>query len=399
MYIKNTPEFEQTLSAVRKFIKQEVYPFEAKLLKDSFFKIEPWIKEKRRQVQDMGLLAPHIPQKLGGGGLTLTEFAQLGEILGTTPYGHYIFNCQAPDAGNMELLIHHGTESQKEQYLKPLIAGNIRSCFSMTEPEFAGSNPVNLGTTAVKDGEDYIISGHKWFTSSAEGSEFAIVMAVTNQAAPAYQRASMFIVPVNTPGFELVRNISIMGETGEGYLSHAEIRYNDCRVSARQRIGAEGAGFLLAQERLGPGRIHHCMRWIGICERAFRLMCQRACDRQLSEGVMLGHKQTVQNWIAESYAQIQAARLMVLHTAKNMEKNGAKAVRNEISAIKFQVAGVLQDVIDKAIQTHGASGLTDENILSFWYRHERAARIYDGPDEVHKASLAKGILQQYGLKI
>lgn len=397
MLIQNTPQFEDIKQQIAQFIEQEVYPIEQALLQKTFYQIEPLLNDLRDKVRKMGLFTPHISPTFGGAGLTLVELAQVGEILGTTPYGHYLFNCQAPDAGNMELLAHHASKELTDRYLLPLVKGQIRSCFSMTEPEFAGSNPTQMGTTAIQEGNEYVINGHKWFTSSADGAAFAIVMAMTDPEAPVYQRASMFIVPTDTPGFELVRNIPVMGEAGEGYVSHAEIRYNNCRIPLGNIVGKTGSGFTLAQERLGPGRIHHCMRWIGICQRAFDLMCRRAATRQLADGVMLGHKQTIQNWIAEGHADIQAARLMVLNTAYNMEQKGAKAVRNDISAIKFFVANVLQSVLDKAIQTHGALGLTDDMVLAYWYRHERAARIYDGPDEVHKVALARSILLQYGL--
>jgi alkylation response protein AidB-like acyl-CoA dehydrogenase len=218
-------------------------------------------------------------------------------------------------------------------------------------------------------------------------------MANTDPSASPYERASMIVVPTDTKGFHLIRNIPIMGESGEGYMSHGEIEYHNCRVPVSNLIGKEGAGFLLAQERLGPGRIHHCMRWVGICERAFTMMCQRAKTRSMGDGQMLGDKQTIQNWIAESRAEINAARYMVLHTAYKIDQEGAKAARQEISTIKFFVADVLMKVLDRAIQTHGALGITDDTLLSFWYRHERGARIYDGPDEVHKSSLAKAILK------
>jgi alkylation response protein AidB-like acyl-CoA dehydrogenase len=252
----------------------------------------------------------------------------------------------------------------------------------------------------VRDGDHYVINGHKWFTSSAEGSAFAIVMAVTNpEAKRPHERASQIIVPTGTPGFRLVRNISIMGEAGEGYFSHAEVTYTDCRVPVGNLIGAEGSGFRLAQERLGPGRIHHCMRWIGIAERAFDLMCRRAVERELSPGEPLGSKQAVQHWIAESRAEIHASRLMVLDAAERIDREGAAAARVDISLIKFFVAGVLQRVIDRAIQTHGALGLTDDTPLASMARHERAARIYDGPDEVHKSVVAREILRGYGVSV
>ena len=270
----------------------------------------------------------------------------------------------------------------------------------MTEPDFAGSNPVNMATTAVNMGDHFIINGSKWFTTAADGASFAIVMANTNaQAANKYQRASMIIVPTKTEGFNLKRNISVMGDPNDSYFSHSEIEFANCKVPVENLIGNEGEGFLLAQQRLGPGRIHHCMRWIGICERAFDLMCKRAASRSLDSGIKLGAKQTVQNWIAQSRAEINASRFMVLHAAEKIEREGAKAARLEISTIKFFVANVLMKVLDRAIQVHGALGISDDTILSFWYRHERGARIYDGPDEVHKASLAKQILKNYGLEL
>jgi alkylation response protein AidB-like acyl-CoA dehydrogenase len=294
----------------------------------------------------------------------------------------------------------HGTEEQKRTYLEPLIKGDVRSCFSMTEPEHAGSNPSWMSTSAVKDGSDYVINGHKWFTSSAEGASFAIVMAITNPDAPnKYRRASQIIVPIPTPGFHLVRNINVMGDEGSDYASHAEVRYENCRVPQSNRLGAEGAGFAIAQERLGPGRIHHCMRWIGISERAFHLMCEYAAHRELAPGVLLGSRQTIQEWIAESRAEIDAARLLVLRTAARIDESGATSVREDISLIKFFVAGILQKVLDRAIQTHGARGLTDDTLLSYWYRHERGARIYDGPDEVHKTVVARSVLKKYGVDL
>ncbi|WP_317129027.1 acyl-CoA dehydrogenase family protein [Mangrovivirga cuniculi] len=241
------------------------------------------------------------------------------------------------------------------------------------------------------------MNGKKWFTTGADGASFAIVMAITDPGAGNYQKASMIIVPTNNPGFKRVRNTPIMGESGQGHDSHSEINYDNCKVPVENIIGKEGEGFYLAQQRLGPGRVHHCMRWIGTAERALDMMCKRAAGRSLGADTLLAHKQTVQNWIAESRASIDACRLMVLNAAHMLETVGSKTARNDISAIKFYVANMLQEVLDKAIQVHGAYGLTDDCILSHWYRHERAARIYDGPDEVHKSSLARQILKNYGV--
>jgi acyl-CoA dehydrogenase len=384
------------LDRIKEFLRTEVYPLEPDFLRRPFCELTPTLNETREKVKALGLWAPHLPKEHGGLGLTLSQFALVSEELGRTPIGHYLFNCQAPDIGNMEILLAHGTHEQKEKYFAPLARGEVRSCFSMTEPEHPGSNPTWMSTTAVKDGDDYVINGHKWFTSSAEGSSFAIVMAMTNpESSNPYKRASQIIVPIPTPGFQLVRNISVMGDEGSDYASHAEVKYESCRVPQGNLLGREGEGFAIAQERLGPGRIHHCMRWIGICERAFDLMCSYAARRELSPGVLLASKQNVQEWIAESRAEINAARLLVLKTARAIDAKGSSEVREDISLIKFFVAGILQKIIDRAIQVHGALGLTDATLLSYWYRHERAARIYDGPDEVHKIVVARSVLKKY----
>ena len=389
-----TERLKKILPRFKSFVEEELFPLEIALLQLPFGQAEEILNHKRKKAKSMGLWAPYLPEKDGGMGLSMMEFAQVSEQMAATPFGHYVFNCQAPDIGNIELMHRHASAGLQKKYLKPLMEGRIRSCFSMTEPEFAGSNPVNMGTTAMREGDEYVINGHKWFTTAADGAEFAIVMAVTEPGASAYEKASMLLVPTDTPGFHLVRNISIMGESGGGYLSHAEIEYANCRVPAANLIGKPGNGFALAQERLGPGRIHHCMRWIGICERAFSLMCNRALERDMGDGQKLADKQIIRHWIAESRAEINAARYMVLHAAHKMDQEGAKAAKNEISTIKFFVADILMKVLDRSIQAHGAMGITDDTVLSFWYRHERGARIYDGPDEVHKSSLAKSILKE-----
>lgn len=389
-------ETRRMIGAVREFMRQEIYPLELDFLNKNFREMLPVLAEKRDKVKSMGLWAPQIPEEYGGGGLSLVEFAFVGEELGRSPLGHYIFNCQAPDAGNMEILIEHGTQEQQEKYLLPLVRGEIRSCFSMTEPGYPGSNPVWMGATAVKDGDDYVLNGDKWFSSGADGASFSIVMAVTNpEAESPYLKASMIIVPTQTPGFKLVRNTSVMGESGSDYASHGEIQLNNCRVPQANRLGSEGSGFVIAQNRLGPGRIHHCVRWLGICERAFDLMCDWASKRHLAPDRLLGSSPIVQAWIAESRAEIDAARLLVQRTAWKIDREGTYAARDDISLIKFYVAGVLQRVLDRAIQAHGAMGMTDNLPLAYWYRNERATRIYDGPDEVHKISVARHILREY----
>ena len=386
------------VSRYQAFLKEFIYPIEKEIIYGSFKSHLPKLRELRALAKSKGLFTPHLSVDEGGLGLSLPEFARVSEVLGTSPLGHYVFNCNAPDIGNMELMHAFASPFLKETYLKPLQRGEIRSCFSMTEPEHAGSNPIHMSTKAVLEGDEYVINGHKWFTTAADGAQFTIVMAITNpEAENVYQRASMILVPLDNPGYRLVRNISIMGDEGEDYLSHGEVEFTNCRVPKSHLIGEEGQGFTLAQVRLGPGRIHHCMRWIGICERALGLMCDRAMSRELNPGKFLSGQQTIQNWIAESAAEIKASRLLVLHTAEKIEKEGAKAAKEDISTIKFFVSDVLMKVLDRSIQVHGALGITDDTLLSFWYRHERGARIYDGPDEVHKSVLAKSILKSRAL--
>ncbi|GAA4420340.1 acyl-CoA dehydrogenase family protein [Nibrella viscosa] len=398
--IFSTDQTRDLIPRIREFVENELIPLEnAEHLTGHFSTVARILDQKRELVKKAGLWGLQHSADEGGLGLTLCEFGQVSEVLAYSPFGHYTFNCQAPDIGNMELMHKYAPDDLKRQYLEPLKEGHIRSCFSMTEPEFAGSNPTRLGTTAVRDGDEYVINGHKWFTSSADGAAFAIVMAVTNPDAAPHRRASMILVPTDTPGFELVRNISIMGDPSDHWGSHAEVKYNEVRVPVSNLIGGEGMGFTLAQERLGPGRIHHCMRWVGISERCFDLMCRRAATREIEPGVMLGEKQFIQGFIAESRAEIDAARMMVLRTAHQIDQFGAAAVRNEISAIKFFVANIMLKVVDRAIQTYGAMGITDDILLAWYYRHERGARIYDGADEVHKSALARSIMKGYGLDV
>ncbi len=384
------------LAMVNEFVDRELVPIEQEMLHGDRESLDALVAAAQEKVRQMGLWAPNHPVDFGGQGLTMVEHGLLSEALGRSPLGHTVFGAQAPDAGNIEILHKYATPEQRDRFLRPLVAGEIRSCFSMTEPETAGSNPVLLATTARKDGEDYVINGQKWFTSSADGAAFAIVMAVTDPDAPPYQRASMIIVPTDTPGFNLVRNVSVMGHVGSGHASHAAVIYQSCRVPQANLLGPEGGGFVIAQDRLGPGRIHHCMRWLGIAARSFDMMCKRANERVITpEGETLADSQVIQHWAAELDAEIRGARLQTLHAAWMIDTVGAKAARDEISAIKFSVANTMLHAVDTAIQVHGALGVTDDTILSYWYRHERAARIYDGADEVHKTSLGRRILRRY----
>ena len=387
-------KMQTILEMVNTFMNDEVIPLEGEFLHGTPEAVAEGVASLQEKVRQMGVWASNHPVEFGGLGLTMLEHGLMSEALGRSPLGHTVFGVQAPDAGNVEILHAHASAAQRERFLRPLVAGEIRSCFSMTEPATAGSNPTLLETTAVKDGDDYVINGQKWFTSSADGAAFAIVMAVTDPDAPPYQRASMIIVPTDTPGFNLVRNVSVMGHAGSGHASHGEVIYQSCRVPQSNLLGPEGSGFAIAQERLGPGRIHHCMRWLGIASRSFDLMCDYANERVITrEGETLGDRQVIQHWVAELDAEIRSARLLTLHAAWRIDSVGAKAARDEISAIKFSVAGTMLRTVDTAIQVHGALGVTDDTILAYWYRHERAARIYDGADEVHKTSLGRRLLR------
>jgi alkylation response protein AidB-like acyl-CoA dehydrogenase len=383
------------LDRIAKFVGDVVMPAERDVLARGFVAAAPLLAELRARCKAEGLWAPQLPKELGGLGLGLVEHGLVSERLGRSPLGHYVFGAQAPDAGNMEILHKYGTPDQKARWLAPLARGELRSCFSMTEPENPGSNPTILSCRAARDGDHYVIDGHKWFTSSADGAAFAIVMAVTSPDAAPHARASMIIVPTDTPGFELARNIEIMGDAGEGWASHAEIWYRGVRVPDSNRLGPEGAGFLIAQERLGPGRIHHCMRWIGICERVFDTMCARIASRKIDDEKTLATRQIAQAWVAEARAEIDASRLMVLHAAWTIERKGFSIARDQVSLIKFYVADVMLRLVDRAIQMHGALGITSDTVLAHYYVHERGARIDAGPDEVHKMVVAKRILQRY----
>jgi acyl-CoA dehydrogenase len=391
------PEFQEQLDWMRDLVRTEVWPLETiadELGADGLYRAIAPLQER---VRERGLWAAHLPPELGGQGFGQVKLGLMHEILGSSPYAPVVFGNQAPDSGNSEILALAGTEDQKERWLYPLLAGDLRSAFSMTEPDTAGSDPTLLRTTAVQDGDDWVINGRKWFSTNASVADFLIVMAVTDPEAHRYQRASMFIVPVDTPGVRILRDVPTMEHPYErhgAYGGHAEIEYEDVRVGADALLGARGAGFLIAQQRLGPGRIHHCMRWLGVSRRAFDMLCERAVSRY-AHGSLLADKQTVQNWIAESAAQMQAARLMTLHAAWKMDAEGASAARLEIGLIKFYGAQTLHDVVDRALQAHGALGYSTDLPLEQMYRFARAARLYDGPDEVHRQSVARQILRGY----
>lgn len=391
------PEFESKLDWMRGFVRDRVWPLETLIDELGWEGLERAIGPLQEEVRLQGLWAAHLDPELGGQGFGQVKLGLMHEILGTSPIAPLAFGNAAPDSGNSEILALAGTPEQKDRYLHPLLAGELRSAFSMTEPDTAGSDPTLLEATAVRDGEDWVINGHKWFTSNGSIADFLIVMAVTDPDARPHQRASMFIVDAGTPGVEIVRDVATMEHPWDSfgrYGNHAEVLYRDVRVPGEALLGVRGAGFLIAQQRLYPGRIHHCMRWLGVARRAFDMLCERSLSRYAHGSPLAGH-QTVQNWIADSEAQMLAARLMTLHAAWVMDTQGVKAARKEIGLIKFYGAQVLHDVVDRAVQAHGALGYSTDLPLEAMYRYARAARIYDGPDEVHRSSVARQVLRGY----
>jgi acyl-CoA dehydrogenase len=398
------PEFEAQLEWMRAFVREEIWPIEVLVDDLTQADLDAIYRPLQEQVKERGLWAAHLPPDLGGQGFGQVKLGLMHEILGTSPYAPNAFGCQAPDSGNSEILALAGTPEQKERWLAPLLAGDIKSAFSMTEPDTAGADPTQLRTRAVRAprrdggvGDEWVITGHKWFSSNASIADVLIVMAVTDPEARPHQRASMFIVPADTPGVEILRDVPTMEHPHQtfGKLGgHAEIRYAGARVPADALLGGEGEGFLIAQHRLGPGRIHHCMRWLGVSRRAFDMLCERSLYRY-AHGSVLAEKQTIQNWVADSAAQMQAARLMTLHAAWIMDTQGASAARQEIALIKFFGAQVLHDVVDRALQVHGSLGYSTDLPLEAMYRFARGARFYDGPDEVHRQSVARQILRGY----
>jgi acyl-CoA dehydrogenase len=389
------PEFQEQLDWMRELVREEIWPLETLGLE--YEQMMRAVEPLQERVKERGLWAAHLDAELGGQGFGQVKLGLMHEVLGTTPYAPFAFGNQAPDSGNSEILALAGSPEQKERYLHPLLEGDLHSAFSMTEPHTAGSDPTLLQTSAVEDGDHWVINGHKWFSSNASIADFLIVMAVTDPDARSYQRASMFVVPVDTPGVNILRDVATMEHPQEEfgkYGGHAEILYEDVRIPKDALLGARGAGFLIAQQRLYPGRIHHCMRWIGVAQRAFDMLCERATYRYAHGNVLAKHE-TVQNWIADSAAEMQAARLMTLHAAWKMDTEGVAAARKDISLIKFYGAKVLIDVVDRALQAHGSLGYSTDLPLEAMYRYARGARFYDGPDEVHRQSAARQILRGY----
>jgi len=394
-----SPEVAQLRERVLDFMDAEIYPQEREIMEALDEEVGAGVPYPqnlaavREKAKADGLWNLFMPDERFGPGLTNWEYGLLCEEMGRSPMAAPMaFNCSAPDTGNMEILAEHGTAEQQERWLHPLLEGRIRSCFSMTEPEVSGSDPTLLQARAWLDGDEWVVDGHKWFTSGAVGADLAIAMVVTDPDAPPYSRASMICVPTDTPGFNLVRPISVMGH--DGGPGHCEIRYEECRVPKGFLLGERGAGFAIAQDRLGPGRIHHCMRAIGTAERAHEMMCRRANERSAFGGP-LADKQFVQESIATSRMEIDQARLLTLYAAWKMDTEGKRAARQAISAIKIVAANMVMDVLDRAIQIHGSLGMTDDTPLAIMWRFSRMLRLADGPDEVHKMVLARRELNRW----
>jgi acyl-CoA dehydrogenase len=390
------PEFEAQLEWMRAFVREEIIPLETLDLSDGQYAAAT--APLKQAVKDRGLWAAHLGPELGGQGFGQVKLGLMHEVLGQCRLAPAVFGNQAPDSGNAELLAIGANDEQKERWLWPLLDGKLRSAYSMTERDVAGSDPTLIQTRAVRDGDEWVINGHKWFTSNGSAADFLIVMCRTNPEVPAYQGCSMFVVPTDTPGVDIVRDIPTMTHPEGGTYGrpggHSEIIYRDVRIPADHLIGQEGEGFTLAQKRLGPGRIHHAMRWLGQSQRAFDMLCERALSRS-AHGSLLAEKGQVQDWIAESYASMQAARLLTLQAAWKMDRDGASKARVEIAVIKYFGARVLYEVIDRAIQVHGSLGFSTDLPLELMYRHAREARFVDGPDEVHRQTVARQVLKRY----
>jgi acyl-CoA dehydrogenase len=382
-------EQKRMMDSAQNIMERYVFPNETYMVPHRGLSNEI-LKPLQQIVKDHGLWAGHLPKEVGGMGMGFVSLGLLSEIIGQSPIGPYVFGSMAPDAGNGEILWHAATKEQKEKYLKPLADGQIRSCFAMTEPEVSGSDPRTLQGKAVKEGNEWVINAHKWYTTGAVGSAFTIAMVVTDPDADSYHRTSLFIVETDNPGFEIVREVPVLGDHYVG--GHCEVRFNDCRIPEENLLGNRGEGFKLAQLRLGPGRITHAMRWIGVARRSLNELISYALTKKVGEKT-LADEQIIQNFIADSEAEIQAARLLTLNAAWKMDQ-GDQA-RKEVSLIKFYGAQVLNNVIDRSIQTLGMYGLTPNTPLEGLYREARAARIYDGADEVHRMVVARQVIKEF----
>ncbi|MEU4434569.1 acyl-CoA dehydrogenase family protein [Nocardia rhamnosiphila] len=391
------PDFQAKLDWADAFVRDEVEPLDLLWPHEQFVPLEgarrAVVDPLKQRVRDQGLWATHLGPDLGGQGYGQLKLALLNEILGRSSWAPIVFGCQAPDTGNAEIIAHYGTAAQKERYLRPLLDGELFSCYSMTEPQ-AGADPTLFRTRAVRDGDDWVISGWKFFSSNARTAAFLIVMAVTDPDVSPYQGMSMFLVPADTPGIRIERNIGLAGEPlNDG--SHALIHYDDVRVPAEALLGEAGQAFVIAQTRLGGGRIHHAMRTIGLAQKALDMMCERALSRETA-GSRLADKQFVQGYIADSYAQLKQFRLLVLYTAWEIDKyNDYKKVRKDIATVKVVMPTVLHDIAWRAMQVHGALGTTNELPFFTMIHGAGVMGLADGPTEVHKMTVAKQVLRDH----
>jgi len=391
------PEFQEKLDWIDQFVRTEIEPldlaFSSHLVYDRSHPIHATvIPPLQEQVKAQGLWACHLGPDLGGLGFGQLKLGLMNEILGRSNFAPMVFGCQAPDSGNAEILAHYGSDAQKAEYLRPLLDGQIVSCYSMTEPQ-AGSDPGQFTCRAWRDGGEYVIEGEKWFSSNFRYAAFAIVMAVTDPDVSVYQGTSMFLVPTDTPGIEIIRNVGLGGEApGEG--SHGYVRYNQVRVPADNLLGGEGQAFAIAQTRLGGGRIHHAMRTVGACQRAFDMMCERALSR-VTQGEVLAKKQMVQEKIADSYIQLESFRLLVLHAGWTIDQVGGQKARRQIAMVKVLTPQVLHDIVYRALHIHGSLGTSNEMPLMGMWAMMPVMGIADGPTEVHKLTIARQVLKEY----
>jgi acyl-CoA dehydrogenase len=391
------PEFQAKLDWIREFVENEIEPLDLAFSSHAVYdRSHPVHREVVRplqvQVKEHDLWACHLGPDLGGKGYGQLNLALMNEILGRSQWAPSVFGCQAPDSGNAEIIAHYGTEEQKAKYLQPLLDGEIVSCYSMTEPQ-AGSDPGQFKCGATKDGGEWVIEGEKWFSSNLRYADFAIVMAVTDPDVSVYQGTSMFLVPTSTPGVDIIRNTGL-GSEPEGEGSHAYVHYNQVRVPAENLLGGEGQAFVIAQTRLGGGRVHHAMRTIGMCQRAFDMMCRRALSR-VTQGEVLAKKQMVQEAVADSYIDLEQFRLLVLQTAWKIDQVGGHKARTEIAAVKVLTPKVLHDIVYRALHIHGALGVSNEMPLSGMWAMLPVMGIADGPTEVHKVTIARQVLKRY----
>jgi len=393
------PEFQQHLDWMDVFVREEIEPIGLVWRKST----DPFdvhnkttcalIKPLQEEVRNRGLWACHLTPDLGGQGYGQVKLALMNEILGRSTWASRVFGTQAPDTGNAEIIAHYGTAAQKARYLQPLLNGDIISCYSMTEPQ-AGSDPGQFTCRAWREGEEWVLSGEKYFSSHADFAEFLIVMAITDTAVPVHQGATMFLVPRDTPGIEILRNVGLMHESLDEPGSHGWVRYNNVRLPADAVLGAPGKAFELAQKRLGGGRIHHAMRTVAYCKRALDMLCERALSRYTQGGV-LAEKQTIQNYIADSFIQLEQFRLLVLYAAWWCDKGDQHKSRVYISAVKVQAAEVLHDIVRRAVQVHGALGCSNETPLAGLWMTVPMMGVMDGPSEVHRVTVAKQVLRQH----